>query len=359
MRLITFSIIILVVFGLMMLASASSHLGKTSFNNSYYFLTHQLLNGLVVGVIGFLVAAFFPYRRYRKLAFWLLLLNVALLALVFTPLGVTAKNASRWLSLGPVSFQPSELLKITYILYLAAWLSGRHHRRHDFWSGALPFSVVTGVVAGLLFLQPATSTVAILIATGFLMYFASGAKIRYLLAMAIGGIVVFGAVVYLGPTYRLERLQNFLNPESNVLSGNYQLNQSLIAIGSGGIMGVGYGKSTTKIHYLPEPAGDSIFAVIAEEFGFIGSILLIGVFASLVIKLLLTAKSTRDRFGSLLLVGFGSLIGIQAFVNIAAISGLIPLTGVPLPFISYGGTALAVFMTIGGISVNVLRTRQR
>jgi len=342
-----------------MLASASSHLGKASFNNSYYFLNHQILNGLLIGALGFLVTVFFPYRQYRKLALGLLILNIILLILVFTPLGVTAKNASRWIAFGPITFQPAELLKITYILYLAAWLSGRRHRRHDFWVGAFPFSVMTGIVAGLLLLQPATSTVAILIATGFLMYFASGARLRYLAAMIIGGVAAFGAVVYFGPAYRLERLQNFLDPASNVLSGNYQLNQALIAIGSGGLTGVGYGKSTTKIHYLPEPAGDSIFAVIAEEFGFIGSIVLIGLFTALVIKLIVAAKSIRDRFGGLLLVGFGSLIGIQAFVNIAAISGLIPLTGVPLPFISFGGTALAVFMTISGISVNILRTRSR
>ncbi len=149
-----------------------------------------------------------------------------------------------------------------------------------------------------------------------------------------------------------------MNPEQNLQTTGYQANQAKIAIGSGGIWGVGYGQSTTKIHYLPEPLHDSIFAVIAEEFGFIGSITLISLLLMLVLRIFLVARKVRDKFGQLLLVGFGSLIAIQSFVNIGAISGLLPLTGTPLPFISYGGTALVVFMTIIGISNNIARYSQ-
>jgi cell division protein FtsW len=146
---------------------------------------------------------------------------------------------------------------------------------------------------------------------------------------------------------------SFLDPEANPLGSGYHINQALIAIGAGGLAGVGFGESTTKIQYLPEPIGDSIFAVLAEELGFVGSVSLIAIFAILVLKILLLARKTKDKFGKLLLVGFGSLISLQVFINIAAISGLIPLTGVPLPFISYGGTALAAFMTMGGIIANI------
>ncbi len=162
----------------------------------------------------------------------------------------------------------------------------------------------------------------------------------------------FALIVYITP-YRLDRVLNYINPESNPLGGGYHINQAKIAIGSGGMFGVGYGQSTTKIKYLPEPIGDSIFAVIAEELGFAGSLTLVGAFVLLVTKTLLLARKAPDRFAKLLLIGFASLIAIQAFVNIGAISGLIPLTGTPLPFISYGGTALAVFMTMGGIIANI------
>jgi len=359
MKLVTLIVFILVVFGLVMLASASSHLGIEKYGDSYYFLKHQIVYGLSVGLAGFLAAAFFPYRKLKKIALPLLIGNIILLALVFTPIGVTANNASRWLRIGSFRFQPSELLKITFIVYLAAWLASRSSRRRHFFAGLLPFIIVSGIIALLLFMQPATSTVAILLFTALAVYFASGAKLRYVVAAILFGIMTFAGVIYFTGGYRLNRIKNFLNPGADVLGGNYQLVQSQIAIGSGGIFGVGYGKSTTKITILPEPAGDSIFAVIGEELGFAGAILLIGLFTVLVVKTLLAARKTRDRFGSLLLVGFGTLIGIQVFTNIAAISGLTPLTGVPLPFISYGGTALAVFITISGIVVSVMRKRRR
>lgn len=193
---------------------------------------------------------------------------------------------------------------------------------------------------------------AILVSTALVVYFASGARILYILGAIILGAAALLFVIYLTP-YRWERITNFLIRDVDPLGGGYHLNQSLIAIGSGGLLGVGYGQSTTKINYLPEPIGDSIFAVIAEELGFVGSILLISAFLLLILKLLFLAKQTKEKFGQLILVGFGSLIAIQTFINIAAISGILPLTGTPLPFISYGGTALVVFLTMTGIAVNI------
>ncbi len=344
----------LVVFGLVMLASSSSNLGQEKFGDSFYYLKHQLLYGLGLGFLGFFLGYKIYYRRYEKIAMILLLINIGFLILVFTPLGVKAGGAERWLILGPVTFQPSELLKLTFVVYLAAWLSKHLDRQKKFWKGFVPFLAIAGIISGLLLKQPATTMVAILMGTGLIVYFVSGAKLSYIFGTALLSVAAFAAVVYLTP-YRWERIINFIKPSANPLSGGYHINQALIAIGSGKLTGVGFGQSTTKINYLPEPIGDSIFAIIAEELGFIGSAALIMVFAALVLKILLISQRTKDRFGRLMLIGFGSIIGLQTFINIAAISGLIPLTGVPLPFISYGGTALAVFMTMGGIIANISR----
>lgn len=350
--LIIFCLATLVIFGLVVLASASSNLGQTKFNDSLYYLKHQMLYGLGLGFAGFAAAYKINYRHYEKVAVFLLILSVVTLVLVFTPLGFKAGGAERWVKIGPLTFQPAEFLKITFILYLAAWLARQGERRHSFYKGFVPLLVVLAIVAGLLLKQPATTTVVIIIVSALIIYFVSGAKFRYIISAVLAGTVIIASIIYFTP-YRLERVVNFLRPDASPLAGGYHINQALIAIGSGGLTGVGFGQSTTKIQYLPEPIGDSIFAVMAEEFGFVGSLALIAIFTVFVLRIFFLARKTKDKFGKLSLVGFGSIIGIQVFVNIAAISGLIPLTGVPLPFISYGGTTLAVFMTMGGIIVNI------
>jgi cell division protein FtsW len=347
------TVIILAVFGLAMLASASSNLGKTQFNDTYYYLKHQLLYGLSFGIVGFLAGYFLYYQHWKKFAFVLLLISLAALVLVFTPLGLQARNTSRWLHLGPLTFQPAELMKLTFLIYLAAWLSNpKLKRATDFQSGLVPFLIVSGIIAGLLILQPATSTVVILLVSGLTVYFMSGAPLKYLLLMGVVGILAIGAIIYVTP-YRLQRITGFLDQSANTQGQNYQLNQSLIAIGSGGLFGKGYGQSLTKNGSLPTPIDDSIFAVVAEELGFVGAGALVALFAFFAIRLFWLAKRMNDRFGKFLLIGFGMVIALQAFVNMAATSGLIPLTGVPLPFVSYGGTALAIFLTMSGISLNV------
>ncbi len=346
---------ILVVFGLVMLASASSHLGQTKFDDTYFYLTRQILYGLSFGVVGFFLGWWINYQRYEKFSLIFLCGSLILLALIFTSMGVHANGASRWLKIGPITFQPSELLKITYIMYLAAWLGKRGERSRNFWNGFFPFLLVSAVISGLLLAEHATSIVVILMGTALIVYFASGAKLRYVAGLALVGTLALAAIVYVTP-YRLERVMTFVRGEElDVRGAGYQLNQALTAIGAGGLWGVGYGQSTTKISYLPEPIGDSVFAVVAEEFGFVGSAAVLAVFLILVVRIFLRARGSRDKFGQLLLVGFGSIIALQVFVNVGAISGIIPLTGTPLPFISYGGTALAVFMTISGILVNITK----
>jgi cell division protein FtsW len=346
---------ILLVFGLAMLASASSNLGKTQFNNSYYYLEHQMAFGLSIGIVGFLVAYFIPYQKFKKIAFVLLLLSLIALVLVFTPLGSVVNSTNRWLRLGPLSFQPAELMKLTYIMYLAAWLSNAKFKRTtDFQSGLLPFAIISGLIGILLILQPATSTVAILLCSGLVVYFVSGAPWKYVLGIIGVSILLIAAVIYVTP-YRRARIEGYLNQSSNAQGQNYQVNQALIAIGSGGFFGQGYGQSATKASYLPTPIDDSIFAVVAEELGFVGAGALVALFAIVTFRMFWLARRMTDQFGRLLLIGFGTVIALQAFVNMASISGIIPLTGVPLPFVSYGGTALAIFITMAGVALNVTR----
>ncbi len=336
-----------------MLSSASSDLGKIKFNDTYYYLKHQAELGLSLGIFGFLCGYFVYYRYYRKFALPLLLLSIAALGAVFTPLGIFAGGATRWVQIAGVAFQPSEILKITFILYLAAWSSNlKANRQDNFTAGYLPFLAISGVVAGLILFQRSTSAVAILMLTAVAMYFVSGARLSYILNTIFIGLVGFAIVIYATP-YRFERVVGYFQGHMDVQGSGFQLNQALIAIGSGGVTGVGYGQSTIKYHTLPESIGDSIFAVIAEELGFIGALGLISAFFVVVLRGLVIAMRMRDSFGKLLMVGFVTVLSVQVFLHIGANVGLTPVTGVPLPFISYGGTSLAVFMTMLGMMLNI------
>lgn len=349
----------LVVLGIIMISSASSHLGINEFGDGYFYLKRHLLYGVLVGIIGFLIASKVNYRVYEHKAFSVtfLILSILALALVFTPLGVTIKGATRWLSLGPLTFQPAELLKLSLVIYLASWLSQRGYRQKKFKQGFLPFIIIIGIISGVLILQRSTSPVAILLAVSLIMYFMSGAKLRYIGGVVALGLISLAAVIAITP-YRAERVLTFLNPEADPSGSGFHILQAKTAIGAGGLLGVGYGQSTVK-YRLPEPIGDSIFAIIGEEFGFLGTIAVIGFFAFLVTRIFLLYKQVYDNFGKALLIGFGSIIGIQAIVNIGAMSGVLPLTGTPLPFVSYGGTALAVFLTMIGIITNISKFASR
>lgn len=344
----------LVIFGLIMLSSASSDLGKIKFNDTYYYLKHQIIYGLTFGIIGFLAANFLYYKYLQKIAVLLLIINTILLILVFTPLGTLHnKGASRWLEFSPISFQPAELLKISFIVYLAAWLNNvRKKRQQNFYEGFLPFLAVSSLIAFLVFMQPATTTVIIVMLSGIIIYFLSGVRLSYIAGIIILGIIAISLLIYMSP-YRYERIMGYFNKGSAFQTINYQSEKSLIAIGSGGVFGIGFGKSTDKYTHLPEAIGDSIFAIIGQELGFVGSMFTILIFSILISRGFQIARKSSDRFGYLMAFGFTSIIAIQAFVHIGSISGLIPLTGVPLPFISYGGTSLAVFLTMTGIIGNI------
>lgn len=346
----------LVLFGFVMLASASYPLGLDRFNDGYYFVVHQLIFGLLPGAVGFFVASRIPYTTYRRYAGIMLIISLVLLTLVFIPgIGLTYGGARSWISLGAFSLQPSELVKLTFLFYLAAWLEKRSERElHDFSQGVLPFLCVLGVVALLLIKQPDTGTMGIIVAMALAAYFTAGAPVKYLALFGALGAGFLALLIKLTP-YRADRFTTFLHPELDPQGVGYHINQALLAIGSGGVFGRGYGHSLQKFQYLPEVAGDSIFAVMAEELGLIFTVGFLILYAAFIFRGLKIAERAPDAFSRYLVVGIMAWIGVQALVNIGAMVGLLPITGVPLPFVSYGGTALAVSLTAMGIVANVSR----
>ncbi|MDA1334621.1 MAG: putative lipid II flippase FtsW [bacterium] len=343
---------LLMVIGLITLASASIALSERQFGYPFYYLYRQLALGVGFGLLLFYVGLRIPTNVLKKYAPWILIGSIAVLLLTFTPLGGSVKGASRWIFIGPLSFQPSELLKIAFVIYLSAWMSSKKKDMGDWRSGLMPFLLINGFVGWLLVKQPDFSTVLIVAGTALAMFFVAGARKSHIVLTVLLGLIVFSTVIF-SSGYRTERVKTFLNPNLDIQNSGWQINQSLIAIGSGGIFGKGLGFSRQKFNYLPEPAGDAIFAIFAEEFGFLGVLVLLGIFIAFFIRGMMTAAGAKDQFSWLLASGITFLVIIQVIVNIGALSGILPLTGIPLPFISYGGTALAFLLFEMGILLQI------
>jgi cell division protein FtsW len=350
---ILYAILALLVFGLIMIASAGISYSRVRFDDPYHFLKHQIIYGVIPGLIILFVTQKISYNFWKKISLPFFVISIICLILVFVP-GFQSKiyGASSWLRLGPFSFQPSEMLKLSLILYLAAWLEKRAEKVKDFYEGLIPFGIIVSFISFLLIKQPDVGTLGVIIAIAIAIFFISGAKISHMFAMGSAGILALFLLIKM-EAYRMNRFLVFLNPELDPQGIGYQVNQAILAIGSGGIFGVGLGHSMQKFNYLPEPVGDSIFAIIGEEFGLIGCVFLISLFIYLAMRCLRLAKRAPDDFSRLVVVGIITWIIFQAFVNIAAISGLMPLTGIPLPFISYGGTSIMFLLTSVGILLNI------
>lgn len=349
-------IVIIIISGIVILASVSAPLGQAKFDDSYYFLKHQLIFGFFPGLL--LLFFFFNVKlaSLKKKAPILFLIGLLLMLAVFLPLiGLGQGGASRWLHFGPVSFQPSEFLKLSFILYLAGWLASRIQKREPNLTLAL-FLVIIGAIGILLYKQPNISTLGIIVLTGFLMYFAAKTPLWHSLLIIVLGFVSF-LFLMLIPSYRVERFSVFLNPDTDLMGIGFQLNQAKIAIGSGGLSGVGLGMSSQKLGFLPQSIADSIFAVFSEETGFIGAFFLVLIFSIFFIRSIQIAKKTKDQFSQLAALGIACWIIIQTFVNIGAMIGLVPLTGIPLPFISYGGSALIIELAAMGILLNISKQK--
>jgi len=347
----------IIFFGLIMLTSASGPNGYEKFGDSFYYIKHQLIFGLIPGIAGLILFMKIPYKKWRDHAFTLLLISVGLLLLVFIPgIGSEFGTSRSWISVfGLFSIQPAEIVKLTFLFYLAAWLELRGRSRvSDVYSGFLPFMLALGSIMLLMILQPDIGTMSIIVAMSLVVYFVAGAPLIHLGGLVAGGVVLFALLIKLAP-YRAARFTTFLHPELDPQGIGYHINQALLAIGSGGFFGLGYGHSRQKFQYLPEVFGDSIFAVVAEELGFVLSCVLIFLFLALLWRGLRIAVTAPDKFGQYVVIGIISWFVIQAFVNIGSMVGLLPMTGVPLPFVSYGGTALAISMIGIGVILNISR----
>ncbi len=351
------SVIILVVSGFFIFTSAA--LGLLARNGATFASVafNQIFLGLFMGGIAFFVTTKIDYRFWRKYALPIYVISILSCILVFIPhIGFASGGARRWISIGPLSLQPAEIYKIGFIIYFAAWLATVKQKVATFKYGFLPLMILTAITAGLLLAQPDTDTFFIIIFAGLSMYIVAGGRFRDLLIIAIIGVIGFG-VLYETRPYIRARVDTFLHPSNNALTSSYQAQQSQIAIGSGQFLGRGFGQSVQKFNFLPEPIGDSIFAVAAEEFGFVGSITIILLYLFFALRALKIAASTGETFGRLIIVGIVILIISESFINIGAMLGILPLSGTPLLFISHGGTALFFSLAEVGMILNISKRK--
>jgi len=348
-------IFLLLSVGIAMFVSASLGILAKNPKIFYSVLFSQLILGLGLGLVGMYFCLKIDYKFWRQYSFLIFLGSILLTASVFIPsLGWSHGGAERWIQLGPISFQPVEFLKFGFVIYFAAWLSWVKNRVRDFRFGILPFGIMLAIIAFILFKQPDTKSFILITITGISMLFVSGVPIKYILGAGFGLALLLGALIYFTP-YLQERVKTFINPSEDSQGSSYQIQQSLIALGSGGVLGRGFGQSVQKFSYLPEPQGDSIFAVLGEELGFVGAFITIFLYILFILRGFRIANNSPDLFSRLLVSGIVILIIVQSFMHIASVTGVFPLTGVPLVFMSQGGTSLMVYLMAIGIVLNISR----
>jgi cell division protein FtsW len=361
-----FLVAFLVGFSLLFFACLSAPASLQRFGNTNYYLFHQLLLGFLPAIIFGIAAYKIPLRFFKKWALPIVLLNIAALFLVFIPkIGSSAGGASRWINLGIGSFQPSEFLKITAILYLSAWISSKLSDEsvsgwksitkkgyHNIIYILVPFLIFLGLISVALYLQKDASTLGIIAITLLVMYFSAKTPLWHTLLVLISGASILLFLIKFEP-YRLNRWLIFLHPNADPLGIGFQLRQSLISLGSGGVFGRGLGMSVQKFGFLPQAMSDSIFAIIGEEFGAIGCIALIAIFVLFFWLGIKIAKNSNDKFSKMTAIGIVFWITFQAFVNISSVAGIFPLAGIPLPFFSYGGSHLVVELIGVGLLLNI------
>ena len=352
------SIFILVIAGYLIFASASLGLLSKQAVKYSNVAFNQTVFGLLFGTIACIFTTRFDYKKYRKHAFYFFIASAVVTLLVFVPgIGFGHGGALRWISIFSISFQPSELLKIGFIIYFSAWLASVKDKAETVKYGFVPFLVIISIVGLILLKQPDTDTFLIIFSAGLAMYLSAGGRWRYILWLGLGSFIGIGILAMTRP-YVMSRINTFVHPENNAQGSGYQIQQSLIAIGSGGVFGRGFGQSIQKFNVLPEPIGDSIFAVAGEEFGFLGTTSIIILFLFFAFRGLKIASNTPDMFGRLIVVGIVILIVSQAFVNMGAMVGILPLSGITLPFVSHGGSALFMTLAEVGIILNISKSQK-
>lgn len=347
-------IVSLLAIGLVMVYSAGSVLAFRQYGDSFYFVKRQLLfAGL--GLAAMFFTANVDYRIWRNYAKYILIFCFILLIIVLIPgVGVVRGGARSWLGISSFGIQPSEFMKLGMILFLAKWLGKNPDAIKNFTSGLLPPLALMGTAFALIMLQPDLGTGTVMMGASMLIIFTAGARMKHLLLLGLGGLVGFAGLIAAAP-YRLQRITAFLDPWSDPLGSGYQILQSLYAIGPGGLGGLGLGMSRQKYSYVPEPQTDFIFSILAEELGFIGGLIVLMLFLMLVWRGMRVAMTIPDAFGSLLGVGIVGMVAVQVIINIGVVIGLMPVTGITLPLISYGGSSLTLMLTALGILLNLSR----
>ncbi len=345
---------LLLIVGVFSFVSASFGVLAKNTSKFYGILLNQSL-GLAIGLTVMWFTSKINYEFWKKYAFYIFLLGVIGVGLVFIPgLGFSHGGATRWLNLGPFSFQPVEVFKIGFIIYFAAWLGWTKTEYKRMKSGILPLAILFTLGVFLMLKQPDTKSLLLLVGSGGAMSYLAGLPKKYIFTFFIAVLIGLAGLVAVKP-YLLDRIQTFMDPSLDPQGSSFQLQQSLIAIGSGGVFGRGLGQSIQKFSYLPEPQGDSIFAVIGEEFGFVGSVLVVLLYVAFAQRAFWIAARSPDNYSRLVVSGLAILLLAQSFLNIASITGLFPLTGVPLVFMSHGGTALIISLFSIGIILNISR----
>lgn len=351
-----FTIIFLLFAGLVIFGSAS--LGVLAVNETKFYnvVKTQLIYALIGGSIALLIGSLIPYNFYKKYALYLFGAALFLTSLVFVPgLSVYHGGAHRWIDIGSFSLQPSEFLKFNFVVIVAYWCSKYRSLFKDWKYGLLPYILASGIVSIILLLQPDFGTYLVIMTAGFVTYFIGGARKKHIYILILTAI--FGIILLISTRpYMLERVKTFINSDNDPRGSSWQLNQSLIAIGSGGITGRGLGQSVQKFNYLPEPIGDSVFAVIGEELGFLGILLIVSLYGIVGMRGYIISRNSSNQFGRLLAMGIVVIILTQATLNVGSMLGILPLTGVPLPLISHGGTALLVVLFELGVLLNISKS---
>lgn len=343
----------LLVVGLVMLTSASGPIAFQKFNDSYYFLKHQVLFGLVPGALAFYLFWRIDYRFWRTLAPQLLLVSIVLLVTVFIPgLGAEFGTSKSWVHVGSFSFQPAELVKLTFLLYVAAWMEHRGEAAVGSTEGIMPFFASFSIIAGLMMLQPDLGSLLVIGAIAFTTYFVAGASWSHIAALMAASAAGLFIVVKSAP-YRAARFMTFLHPELDPQGRGYHINQAFLAIGSGGLFGLGLGHSRQKYQSLPEVVGDSIFAVMSEELGFILTLCFLALVVAFLWKCIDISRRAPDAFSRFIAAGIAGWIFSQTMFNIGSMVGILPITGLPIPFVSYGGTALIAVLGAMGLMANI------
>lgn len=340
--------------GLFMVASAGEVWGQFNYGNSFYFVERQALFA-GVGLIAMSFFAKLPYLFWKQYASVGLATAFLLLIAVLIPgIGMVRNGSQSWIGVGALSFQPSEWMKMALVFYLAAILSERKKVIHLFWKGLFTPLMTIGAAFGFIMLQPDLGTAAVMGGTAFLLLFSAGAPIRFF--ATIGALAISGLVLLIASApYRIKRITAYLDPWSDPLGSGFQIIQSLYAVGPGGLFGHGYGESRQKYYYLPEPQTDFIFAIWTEETGFLGALWVIILFFLLIWRGIYIAMRLDDPFGTLLVFGLTGMLSLQSFINLGVVTGLIPVTGVTLPFLSYGGSSLTMTLLLAGIVLSTSR----